>query len=170
MTRWALLAPGPSARAEDAELARDSGYNVGCVSNAFELAPWCKFIAASDSRWWHKHASALEHHTKFCTSPIPAGGHVVDMIGGCVNSGVLALEVAKKMGATQILLLGFDMHGTHFFGRYTNGLTNTSEDRRKVHLREYAAWAKDNADIEVINCTHGSVLDCFKRGDLCAFC
>lgn len=169
MTRWAIIAPGPSARAEDAELARDSGYSVGCVSNAFELAPWCKFIAASDAKWWHKHWQAMLHKKKFSIGEV-SGVEQVAMQGGCINSGVLALEVAKRMGAKQILLLGFDMHGTHFFGRYTNGLTNTSEDRRKVHLREYAAWAKDNAGIEVINCTHGSALDCFPRGDLCAFC
>lgn len=169
MTRWAILAPGPSARADDAELARDSGYSVGCVSNAFELAPWCKFIAGSDSKWWHKHPRAMLHKNKFSIGEV-SGVEQVGMAGGCVNSGVLGLEVAKRMGATQILLLGFDMHGTHFFGRYTNGLTNTSEDRRKVHMREFAQWAKENADIEVINCTNGSVLDCFPRGDLCAFC
>lgn len=169
MTRWAILAPGPSARAEDAEIARDSGYSVGCVSNAFELAPWCKFVAASDAKWWRAHPAAMEHPAKFCAVAI-AGGHVVSTQWGVVNSGVLGLEVAKRMGATQILLLGFDMHGTHFFGRYTNGLNNTSEDRRKVHLREYAAWARENKEIEIVNCTPDSALDCFPRGDLCKYC
>ena len=169
MTRWAILAPGPSARADDAELARDSGYSVGCVSNAFELAPWCKFIAASDAKWWHAHPRAMTHPAKF-TMGVVVGASAVKMPTGVVNSGVLALEVAKRMGAKQILLLGYDMHGTHFFGRYTNGLTNTSDDRRKVHMREFAQWAKDNASVEVINCTQGSALDCFPRGDLCKYC
>lgn len=169
MTRWAILAPGPSARAEDAEIARDSGYSVGCVSNAFELAPWCKFIAASDAKWWRAHTAAMGHPSKFSIGEV-AGVEKVCMTVGCVNSGVLGLEVAKRMGAMQILLLGFDMHGDHFFGRYTNGLNNTGEDRRKVHLREYAAWARENRNIEVINCTPDSALDCFPRGDLCKYC
>ena len=52
------------------------------------------------------------------------------------NSGVLALQVCAQMGATHVRLYGFDMHGTHFFGPYQNGLGNTTESRRKVHLKQ----------------------------------
>src|SRR5690606_14700166 len=78
-----------------------------------------------------------------------------------VNSGVLGLEVAKSKGASRILLLGFDMHGTHFFGPYRNGLSNTTEAKRRMHLAQYARWAKWNQGIQVINCTAGSALRCF---------
>ena len=83
-----------------------------------------------------------------------------------VNSGVLGLEVARLKGASRILLLGFDMHGTHFFGPYTNGLSNTSEAKRRMHLAQYARWAKRNRDIEVFNCTPGSALQCFPTARL----
>jgi hypothetical protein len=72
---------------------------------------------------------------------------------GIVNSGVLALECAKRFGATRILLLGYDMRGSHFFGPYANGLRNTTERKRTDHLRQYAKWGRANPDIEVINCT-----------------
>lgn len=52
MSAWALLAPGPSASAEPIERARDSGMRVGVVCNAYELAPWAEFIAATDLDWW----------------------------------------------------------------------------------------------------------------------
>ena len=83
-----------------------------------------------------------------------------------VNSGVLALECARRAGATRILLLGFDMRGSHFFGSYTNGLSNTTEAKRRVHLAQYARWARLHKAIEVINCTPGSALHCFPKARL----
>lgn len=58
MTAWALLAPGPSATAGAAEHARDAGLKVGAVGNAYELAPWAEFIAATDSAWWRENPNA----------------------------------------------------------------------------------------------------------------
>lgn len=85
----------------------------------------------------------------------------VPAIGDVCNSGVLALEVARMRGATRIELYGFDMHGSHFFGEYTNGLGNTSAKTRTVHLEQYRKWAAANTGIEVINCTPASAIDCF---------
>src|SRR5690606_16196507 len=87
-----------------------------------------------------------------------------------VNSGVLGLEVARSKGASRILLLGFDMHGTHFFGPYTNGLSNTTDQRRRMHLAQYDRWAARNRGIEVFNCTAGSALKCFPEARLDDFC
>lgn len=164
---WALLAPGPSASHEIAESL--NGMRVGAVGNAFELAPWADFIAASDRDWWEKHAQAKElpgeKYAMFNCGPGITRARVAGIPRTC-NSGVLALEVAKNMGATKIFLFGFDMHGSHFFGPYVNGLKNTDPGRRKIHLAEYRAWARSNADIDVINCTPGSAIDCFPFGDI----
>ena len=59
MTTWALLAPGPSASAEDAERVRAAGIPLGVIGNAFQLAPWADFLAATDSAWWRKYPEAL---------------------------------------------------------------------------------------------------------------
>src|SRR5690606_24203618 len=157
MSTWALLAPGPSASADQAERVR--GLRLGVVGCAYQLAPWADFIASTDAAWWRKYPEAKKlpglkfsmHHVAGVTKVAIPG------LGVC-NSGVLALECAKRQGASRILLLGFDMHGTHFFGPYTNGLSNTSEAKRRMHLAQYARWAKRNQDIQVINCTEGSAL------------
>lgn len=90
----------------------------------------------------------------------------VDALGAVVNSGVLGLECAVRAGAKRILLLGADMHGSHFFGPYTNGLRNTAPHQRAQHMKQYAAWASLNRGVEVLNCTAGSALCCFPLADL----
>lgn len=159
---WHLVAPGPSLTKSLCESLR--GENVGAVSNAFELAPFANFIAASDRDWWIKNRAALdvecEKYSIIGYDCRVVQTHVPGMRGTC-NSGVLALEISKRKGARKIYLHGFDMHGSHFFGDYTNGLINTTDARRKIHLQEYRAWAEMNNNIEVINCTVGSAIDCF---------
>lgn len=171
MTTWALLAPGPSASAEDAERVRAAGIPLGVIGNAFQLAPWADFLAATDSAWWRKHPEALSLPCDRYTMHEVRGVERVKVSGYVsVNSGVLGLEVARSKGASQILLLGFDMHGTHFFGKYTNGLSNTTDQRRRMHLAQYARWAARNRHIEVFNCTPGSALKCFPEAKLDDFC
>lgn len=157
MTDWALLAPGPSATQAIADSLR--GAPLGVVGNAFELAPWADFLAATDMNWWRRHPAAKDFAGKRYSCHGVTGVKRVRM--PTVNSGVLALECAKNLGATTIRLYGFDMHGSHFFGPYTNGLSNTTPDKRKVHFTQYAKWQRQNARIQVINCTPGSALKCF---------
>lgn len=154
-----LLAPGPSMCQALADSVR--GGFVGVVSNCFQLAPWADFLVAQDRSWWQKHPDAQEFAgRKFSGNQLRG----VERVKGAPtnwNSGVLALQAAVQLGATRIFLHGFDMHGTHFFGPYTNGLSNTKEARRRVHLQQYAHWARGHKGIEVINCTPGSALKCF---------
>lgn len=166
MTCWVLLAPGPSASQEMADRVR--GLPLGAVGNAYELAPWADFIAASDGAWWRSHPAARElPGRKFCMGTAAEIERVrIDQLGSVVNSGVLALECAVRAGATRILLLGFDMRGSHFFGAYTNGLRNTQPHQRAQHVRQYEAWARMRRAVAVINCTPGSALTCFPKAEL----
>lgn len=164
---WALIAPGPSASSELAHRVR--GLQVGAIGNAFQLAPFAEFIAASDAAWWMKYPDALAAHAqKFCMGKEVKGVELVSIpaLGGTMNSGVLGLECAKRLGADRILLLGFDMRGSHFFGKYVNGLRNTSNAQRLNHLKQYEQWARTNRGIEVINCTPNSAIECFPRAEL----
>ena len=171
MTTWALLAPGPSASAEQAARIRDAGIPLGAIGNAFQLAPWADFIAATDGAWWRKYPEAkAPPGLKFTMHGVQ---HVARMkVPGyqACNSGVLGLECAKRQGATRILLAGFDMHGSHFFGKYTNGCANTSDFRRKAHLQQFKSWRAKNSAIEVVNATEGSALQCFPMARLDDFC
>jgi len=84
------------------------------------------------------------------------------------NSGFQALNLAVLLGATRVLLLGFDMGGTHFFGAHPPGLRNTPPEHFAIFIRAFAeaAEALRRAGVDVINCTPGSALDCFERQTL----
>lgn len=160
MVEIVLLAPGPSMSQGLADSLR--GGVVGAVSNCFQLAPWADFMVAQDRQWWQKHPEARHFQgRRFSGNRMIPGVERVERSFTNWNSGVLALQVCAQMGATHVRLYGFDMHGTHFFGPYQNGLGNTTELRRKVHLKQYEDWARKNPGLMVINCTPGSALRCF---------
>lgn len=169
--RFFILAPGPSMSQSVADAMK--GLNVGAVNNCYELAPWADFLAATDAAWWAKNPAALDFAGKKFTAAT-LGVEYRDRVKRIStvgvycnsNSGVLALECAKVMGAREIVLLGFDMHGTHYFGAYTNGLSNTSESRRTIHHRQFLTWKLLNPEIKVINCTPNTALKHFKTGNL----
>lgn len=168
MSVWALLAPGPSATAEQAAKVHAAGIPLGAVGCAYQLAPEARFIASTDSAWWRRYPDARERDCPRFTMHKVSGLEFVQDFGlGFVNSGVLGLEcVVKKFGATEVLLLGFDMRGSHFFGEYTNGLRNTDEQRRRQHLKQFETWGRSNKPVRVVNCTEGSAIKCFPRMDL----
>jgi hypothetical protein len=160
MIEFDLLGPGPSASASLAERLR--GRRVGVVGNAFELAPWAEFLAASDRHWWDKYPAAREFAGERYSGHRMSGVQQLPSAATNWNSGVLALAVAAHLGATLVRLHGFDMHGTHFFGPYSNGLTNTAPARREVHKHQFAHWARQNRHVRVVNCTPDSALRCFE--------
>lgn len=152
-----ILAPGPSLSVEIAQSV--SGDIVGCVGNAFELRPNADFLASTDWYWWIKHPAAMEFKgRKFSASENVPSVEQVRGVSKSTNSGVLALQCAVNLGATRIELYGFDMHGTHFFGPYRNGLVNTPPERRAVHQQQYEDWKAANPHVSVLNRTKGSAL------------
>lgn len=156
LNHWVMLGPGPSMSQALAETFRDH-HNVCVVGNAFELAPWARVLVASDRSWWRRHPKANEFQgQKYDTQNFHT------RLGTGANSGALALYVLASLGAKSVELHGFDMHGTHFFGPYRNGCANTNEVQRRVHLRQFRDFARDNPEIEVINHTQGSHLDAFQ--------
>lgn len=155
-----LLGPGPSASRGLAERLRTR--RVGVVGNAFELAPWAEFLAASDVQWWDKHPAAMEFSGARYAPHHKAGLQQLAGARTNWNSGVLGLAVAASLGATLVRLHGFDLSGSHFFGPYTNGLRNTAPARREVHKQQFAQWARQNPHVRVVNCTPGSALRCFE--------
>jgi hypothetical protein len=166
MSVWAVLATGPSMSQAVADSVRGRCDGVIAVSNAYILAPWADALVSNDSVWWKSNPSALKFvGRKFCgakldgteqillTGPFPLGS----------NSGLQGIRVAGGVfHATKILLLGFDMHGTHFFGRHGTPLRNTTQVRMKVHKEQFARWK----GCPVVNCTPGSELKCFPMGEL----
>lgn len=170
MSRWFVIAPGPSMSQALAD--RLMGQNVVAVGNCFQLAPWASALVANDRIWWEEHPAAMKFAgRKFCTKTISGvERHRGKGVLADSNSGMLGIDVAHEVfKATEILLLGFDFHGTHFFGPYTNGCSNTSPKSREKHQRQMKRWRMLHPRARVVNLTPGSSLRVFPMGDVEAY-
>lgn len=156
---FAVLATGESMSQQVADQVRNRCKAVA-VNDAYRLAPWADALVCNDRAWWNEYPDALQFAgRKFCGVTLK-GTERLDphpQFPAGTNSGLQGMRVAKMMGATRILLLGFDMHGSHYFGRHPEPLRNTTPAGFSRHIRQFALWT----GAEVINCTPGSALKQF---------
>lgn len=94
------------------------------------------------------------------------------------NSGFQAINLALQFGCKRVVLVGFDMRIVptkegesaakamrHFFGDHPSGLSNCADYGKFIPAFKEAA-RKLPEGIEIINCTPGSALTCFKMAAL----
>lgn len=160
---WAIVATGQSINFDDVDYLQGK-VSVAAVSDAYRIAPWADCLVSHDAKWWAHHKEALEFSgRKFCRQFVTGTERFIpDIPSGC-NSGRMAMDVVKKLGgAKKLILLGFDMHGTHYFGPHQGDLRNTDERRFKHHLGQFSSFT----GCEVINCTPNSALTVFPMANL----
>lgn len=158
MTTICILATGPSLTAEAVAKVR----HLPCiaVSDAYRLAPWACAMVSADKAWWRLHNPEFAG-PKYTLADVPEVEKVMDLAMGS-NSGLLACHIAvTRLGAKRLLLLGVDMHGSHFFGRHPEPLKNTKAERFEQMKKQFANWAPKRVDIW--NCNPESGLTCFPR-------
>lgn len=150
--RFAVIATGQSLTDDQIEQVK----KLPCVavSNAYERVPNAVALVSADRKWWEHYRPAFEGR-KFSLAKVPDVEQLSLTMGS--NSGLLGMEVAVMLGATSIILLGFDMHGTHYFGPHASPLRNTSDRRFEAFKQQIAGFNK----VPVFNCTPGSALTCF---------
>lgn len=106
----------------------------------------------------HRHADGLSFDPKV----LHTGG----------NSGYQAINLAVLLGAKKILLLGYDMSKpngrSHWHGDHPEGMNNPEDGHFKRWKEAFATILPDleKAGVEVVNCTDGSELNCFRRASL----
>lgn len=164
---WAILATGPSMSAELAQSVRGK-CRVVAVSDAWRLAPWADVLVSADAAWWRENPSALTFtQAKYGAMPEFQKIEGVEKFPGSVsgtNSGLLACQVAVSLGAKKVLLLGFDMHGSHYFGAHPAPLKNTTPRRFETFKRQFEMYRPDG--VEIVNLTEGSGLRCYRKSTL----
>lgn len=169
MQTWVVIASGQSLTKKDCEyvrLARVSGavQGVVAISNVgLDLAPWADYLVSADSAWWKVNKAALDFKgRKFCRQQVTGTDQYICHINAC-NSGMMGMFIARDMGkADRIILLGFDMKGTHYFGPHPEGLKNTNDKRFAEHRAQFKYFPK----MDVINCTPDSALEIFPKANL----
>ena len=149
--------------------------------------PWADALYGCDARWWDIHkdcdgfagakwsshdkegqsndkTAAADKHGLHIVKGAPGGGFSTDpsLIHYGDNSGFQALNLAILLGATYIVLVGFDMRHvkgkSHFFGDHPQGLFQRPEYESFAKKFDKAA-APDG--VTIVNATPGSALKCY---------
>lgn len=167
---YVVLATGPGLTQEVVDYVRGKA-KVIAVSDAYKLAPWADALVSNDAAWWMAHPEALKFEgEKYTGAPdwhrFPGVTRIVPegLLATGSNSGMLACHLAYKKGAKRIILCGFDMHGTHFFGPHPTPLRNTPPERFAAFKKQFSRWHPEG--VSVINCTPNTALRCYPMADL----
>lgn len=123
-----------------------------------------------DRPWWREHIQAVSASFK---------GGLATSISGCYhakcfsiepynNSGAGAVSLAIKLGAENVLLIGYDMQYAngkrHWHGDHPKNLGNAG--KVKEWPAAFEKLAKNNPGRNIINCSRQSALNVFPRMSL----
>lgn len=172
------IATGRSLTPEDVEYCRGKA-PVIAISDAWKLAPWADVLYCSDQHWWSLYRYVPEFRgIRIAIQPTghpsvltlkSTGKTGIEWQRNALrtgqNSGAAAINLAVHLGATRIVLLGYDMGGDHFFGKHPKGLRNASADdfQRFRRMTETMAAPLQARGIQVVNSSRQTALSCFER-------
>jgi hypothetical protein len=177
------LASGPSLTQEDCDYVRGKA-RVIAVNRTIDRAPWADALYCADAKMWKwldgapqfggLKFGAQDKYGRFAVAkwgvtvltPERREGLSLDptrLVSG-QNSGYQAINLAVLLGASRIVLLGYDMQTG------PKGEQHWHEDHPQSNAPEYSNWAQRfatlveplaEAGIEVVNCTARTALTCF---------
>lgn len=158
----AVLASGPSMSQAVADSVRGR-CKVVAVSDTWELAPWADALVSADANWWREKKPTFDGQ-KFTLGTVHDVEKLRDIPMGS-NSGLLGIHVAvTKLLGMKILVLGVDLHGTHYFGPHTGKLKNTPPRRLAEFHRQFANYRPRG--VQIFNCNPDSRLTCYPMARL----
>jgi len=152
------------------------------INDAYRLAPWADVLFAADHGWWKWHEgvpsfSGLKYALHAGASEWP-GVTVLRSTGiqglelhpsglrAGYNGGYQAINLATHLGASRIVLLGYDMQAprrgpSHFFGEHPNHARSPYGTFLEIFPSIVAPLQA--LGITVFNCSRSTALECFPR-------
>lgn len=166
MSIWAVLATGQSLTREQVELCLAHELKLVAVSDAWRIAPEADILVGSDAAWWRHYPEAkTQGGIEYCAAAEWDTCRVQRMGARFgINSGLLGIMAAVRHGAEDIILLGFDMHGSHFFGKHPAPFHNSTQVQFDSFQREFAEYHPEG--VGIINCTPNTHLKAYPRHNL----
>lgn len=180
------IGSGPSLTPADVDYVRGKA-RVIVVNTTYQLAPWADVLYAADAPWWDHYAGAPDFGgLKVSIEQTIAGergrrpqerwgvtvlkntgvhGLEQDPSGLRTgrNSGYQAIGLAYHLGASRIVLLGYDMRGAHWHPAHPASV------RKGMHhhlwRQAFATLAEPlrAAGVTVVNASRETALDAFPR-------
>lgn len=189
-----IIGGGPSLTPWQVEACRDRpGTRVIAVNNAYQLAPWADMLYFCDDKWWGWHAKHLadwrgmivrlqggqhdfgDPRIRVIRNLDQAAGLSLDRRGvhHGKNSGYQAINLSVHLGVKKIVLLGFDQKGvvegrrerTHWHPDHPGGTSSVVYYEMRPHF-DTLVRPLAQLGVEIVNCTPGSAINCFRRGDI----
>lgn len=169
MNTYICVASGPSLNVSDCQLIKESKFHVIAVNNSWQMVPWCQHIYAGDHQWWQKHKSTIpEEITRWCGTRTTASLYGINYfdspLSGGFNSGQRAILLARYLGATRVILVGYDCsvkNGKHWHADHSDGLKNPDQ-------QSITRWQHEFSRINQLM-PEGSVINCSRHTDLLSF-
>lgn len=173
-----VLASGPSLTAEDIEATR--GITTIAINSTIFSAPHADYCCAYDDKWWVKYGDEVkEIGCKMISCSIKAHTFGVKRIPKtnskeltrdtaiCSSSGHHGICYAIMLGATKVILLGFDCQHTdgkrHHHPDHPEGFGNADKPERWIVEHERIAEGAKKLGVRIINCTRQTALECYER-------
>jgi len=186
-----IVGGGPSLK--DFEWRRLIGKNVIAINRALEVLPFVDVIFFSDLRFWKQYRQSIlahkaEYKVTFCKEAYEDApedltylknekryGLESDITKICdgKNSGYAAMNLAAHLGASLIVLLGYDMKekgdNTHWHSGYTEGY---AERKLKAYNEAFKSIVNPLKDlnINVLNACEDSDLEYWSKATLESVC
>lgn len=181
-----VLASGPSLTEEDAHIANENGKTI-VVNTTVKMLPDADVLFAADFKWWERYThlwSAFKGYkvtknssrksrkiddTVYCIPYRQKGGLSKERLVFGGNSGQGAISLAYFMGASRIVLLGFDMsvkNGIHWHGEHEKSSNPDSKKTGRWKRNILEMCKESDIDIEIINASRYTELNAFPKRKL----
>lgn len=182
------LGSGPSLTQDDVDVCRGQAAVIA-INDSWRLAEWADVLYACDGKWWDHHKGVPSFQgLKFGLKTMPPGSRAkadkwpdvmrlknagpeglssAGLYTGS-NSGYQAIQLAVHLGATRVLLLGYDMQRdkkgrAHWFGEHPREIRGTSDYSTFCNYFKSLVKPLKALGIEVVNCSRETRLSCFPR-------
>ncbi len=182
------IGSGPSLTQAQVDYCRGKARAI-VINTTWEKAQWADVLYVSDSDWWNQYDGlsrfeGLKYSQDDCVLAYPTVRHIVSVDksglsfnratihqGG--NGGYQAVNLAVHFGVKRIILLGYDMKDgpegqKHHHADHPGEMNNPNPGNYARWIAAFETLPPDleKADVEVINCTPGSALECFPMAKL----
>jgi len=187
------LSPAQVAAVRAWRQLRKPAAKVVVINRSVELMPEADMLYFCDERWYREHVDAVQRFAGVRRGPVVTlenrqlereipgltclekrgqNGISLDPRGVCTgqNSGYQVLNFLLNLGVRRALLLGYDCKPaengrTHWHDGHGVATPPSVYPAFLSRFREGARLFAD-AGLEIVNCTPGSALDCFRAAPL----
>jgi hypothetical protein len=197
LSKFVVIAGGPSfdlkqCRTVAIAKQRDQSLNVIAINDAVYPCYWADYAYACDGQWWDFHGPLYAFRGgRIKLKVIDAAGNEINTtkvpglhtfrangierlcrdpteISTGKNSGFQAVHVAYHLGATRIVLVGFDFRDVmqHWFGEHPKDVRRSAVGREWVRYITNLGAELEREGVAIVNATTGSAITAFPFVDL----